>query len=255
MDFYCSSLTSVGFADGLLLCWWIYVSRGCKAVLSRFWCGFDANAKPPRRMQLLQVVNAILHAESDANLVVLSGDMVSGFRNKYSIKGWFEQKCASLHNFLGNRIQCYHQPLWYRYTPLLLTLASHAIPHAVVLGNHDSEGLLERTQVPIAQLNVMIACCSSNGEATDTRLVFCGSDSYGLPFVWAVTTSKTVFWFVLVVAMCTIPVQHNSLHGWMQPGDPASLAHPKHPTGQFMLRYMTASAPHPASLISPSYQL
>eukprot|EP00892_Ulva_mutabilis_P003758 jgi/Ulvmu1/1754/UM117_0031.1 len=71
------------------------------------------------------VVDTVLHAESDAKLVVLSGDMVSGFRNRYSIQGWFEQK----------------------YGPLLSTLASHAVPHAIVLGNHDSEGLLERSQV------------------------------------------------------------------------------------------------------------
>lgn len=34
-----------------------------------------------------------------------------------------------------------------RYGPMLSTLASHAVPHAIVLGNHDSEGLLERSQV------------------------------------------------------------------------------------------------------------
>lgn len=41
---------------------------------------------------VLQVVDAVLHAESGTQLVVLSGDMVSGFKNKYSIPGWFEQK-------------------------------------------------------------------------------------------------------------------------------------------------------------------
>ena len=41
---------------------------------------------------LLQVVDAVLYAESGTQLVFLSGDMVSGFRNKYSIQGWFEQK-------------------------------------------------------------------------------------------------------------------------------------------------------------------
>lgn len=42
-----------------------------------------------------QVVHAVLAAEHDADLVVLSGDMVSGFKNRYSRSGWFEQQCAS----------------------------------------------------------------------------------------------------------------------------------------------------------------
>ena len=41
---------------------------------------------------LLQVVDAVLYAESDTQLVVLSGDTVSGFRNEYSSQEWFEQK-------------------------------------------------------------------------------------------------------------------------------------------------------------------
>ena len=41
-----------------------------------------------------QVVDAVLAAERDADLIVLSGDMVSGFKNRYSRPGWFEKQCA-----------------------------------------------------------------------------------------------------------------------------------------------------------------
>lgn len=42
----------------------------------------------------LAAVRAVLLKESDANLVVLSGDMVSGFKNTYSRKGWFAEQCV-----------------------------------------------------------------------------------------------------------------------------------------------------------------
>ena len=42
----------------------------------------------------LNAVQAVLHAEQDAQLVVLSGDMVSGFKNTYSRVGWFSEQCV-----------------------------------------------------------------------------------------------------------------------------------------------------------------
>jgi predicted MPP superfamily phosphohydrolase len=41
----------------------------------------------------LKAVRAVLIKEANAQLVVLSGDMVSGFKNTYSRKGWFAEQC------------------------------------------------------------------------------------------------------------------------------------------------------------------
>lgn len=46
----------------------------------------------------MQAVQDILAAERDTDLIVLSGDMVSGFRNRYSRPGWFEEQCAPAKN-------------------------------------------------------------------------------------------------------------------------------------------------------------
>ena len=42
----------------------------------------------------LKAVAAVLAKEADARLVVLSGDMVSGFKNRFSRKGWFAEQCG-----------------------------------------------------------------------------------------------------------------------------------------------------------------
>lgn len=78
-----------------------------------------------RDMQTREAVSRILDAEADADLVVLSGDMISGFANRYSQQGWFNQK----------------------YQPLMDELSARNLKHAIVLGNHDDEGRLSREDI------------------------------------------------------------------------------------------------------------
>lgn len=61
----------------------------------------------------------VLAAEPDADLVVLSGDMMSGWRHDGS-KGWAEER-------------------WQR---LVQPLQAAGIPYACCLGNHDVETTL-----------------------------------------------------------------------------------------------------------------
>lgn len=125
-----------------------------------------------------QVVDTVLRAESDADLVVLSGDMVSGFKNKYSVTGWYQQKYAFVANY--TRIRIMNSTKWMtesegkvfcRYAPVLTTLESHGVPHAVVLGNHDAEGLLHRDQVCTPHIHSTAVWCVLIGSGRATHAV------------------------------------------------------------------------------------
>jgi hypothetical protein len=49
------------------------------------------------------VVRSVLAAEKDADLVVLSGDLVSGYANRAGLQGWFQRQCVPLLHCLSTK--------------------------------------------------------------------------------------------------------------------------------------------------------
>uniref|UniRef100_A0A7S1SNL2 Calcineurin-like phosphoesterase domain-containing protein n=1 Tax=Tetraselmis chuii TaxID=63592 RepID=A0A7S1SNL2_9CHLO len=86
---------------------------------------FGESASKDRRS--VQVMEAVLQAEANCSLVLLSGDMVSG----------------NLWERLGRPKHFYQR----RWEQLVAPLKRAGVPYAVVLGNHDGEADLSRRQV------------------------------------------------------------------------------------------------------------
>eukprot|EP01025_Chloroclados_australasicus_P017529 TRINITY_DN18953_c1_g1_i1.p1 TRINITY_DN18953_c1_g1~~TRINITY_DN18953_c1_g1_i1.p1 ORF type:complete len:418 (-),score=47.86 TRINITY_DN18953_c1_g1_i1:209-1399(-) len=146
--------------------------------------------------QTIEVIHSVVEKEPDADLIVLSGDLVSGYMS-YGSSEWFREKIGGL----------------------LESLKQLQVPYAVTLGNHDQEAGLSRREVvqffasqvdehelAMTQVgpdhisgasNYYLDVFAHNGDQIVIRIWFLdtmGKGCNNLPNSWGCVANDTVQW-------------------------------------------------------------